>query len=504
MTYFARLEDRRAYITVISNVLKLNAGRFLKIVVACQDVFIDELKLENTIAKNDALKENVWMMAICIELRIPLFLVGKPGSSKSLAKTVVTDVMQGPNSYSELFKTFKEIHMVSFQCSPLATAGGILSTFKQCQKYQQKRVTQDNDYTPLEKFTSVCILDEVGLAEDSPKMPLKALHPLLEDGCIGDEKREPWKKVSFVGISNWALDPAKMNRGILLSRGVPSEVDLVKSAEGICSNHPDAKTLMASTFTVLAAGYCHVYRKQDREFFGLRDFYSLVKMLFSKVCHEAKSPNIYDKMEAIQRNFGGNFGKFRPAWEFLKSMPEYAEEELIPPKKLILRALVVPDNPTETRYLLLLTKNNTALRIIQEHDLLKANEYSIIYGSSFPHDQEYTQICLNINRIKIAMETGQTVLLSNLDNLYESLYDALNQNYMTLGDARYVDLGLGTHRYKQNYLGLVRWRLGRGTRAIAHRHARTAHPRAHSFNFSPIFILNICTFAFSTYVQFLL
>ena len=55
--------------------------------------------------------------------------------------------------------------MVSFQCSPLATAGGILSTFKQCQKYQEKR--------DLNNFTAVCILDEVGLAEDSAKMPLK-------------------------------------------------------------------------------------------------------------------------------------------------------------------------------------------------------------------------------------------------------------------------------------------------------------------------------------------
>jgi hypothetical protein len=67
---------------------------------------------------------------------------------------------------------------------------------------------------------------------------------------------------------------------------------------------------------------------------------------------------------------------------------------------------------------------------------------------------------------------------------------------MTLGDARYVDLGLGTHRYKQNYLGLVRWRWGRGTRAIAHRHARTAHPRAHFFNFFPIFILKFFRFFF--------
>ena len=36
-------------------------------------------------------------------------------------------------------------------------------------------------------------------------MPLKALHPLLEDGCIEDEEPTPEKKVAFIGISNWAL-----------------------------------------------------------------------------------------------------------------------------------------------------------------------------------------------------------------------------------------------------------------------------------------------------------
>ena len=49
------------------------------------------------------------MMVVCIELRIPLFVVGKPGSSKSLAKAVVTDNMRGDESKSALFKTFKEV-----------------------------------------------------------------------------------------------------------------------------------------------------------------------------------------------------------------------------------------------------------------------------------------------------------------------------------------------------------------------------------------------------------
>lgn len=38
-------------------------------------------------------------------------------------------------------------------------------------------------------------------------------------------------KVSFIGISNWALDPAKMNRGILVQREVPDEEDLIESAK---------------------------------------------------------------------------------------------------------------------------------------------------------------------------------------------------------------------------------------------------------------------------------
>jgi len=46
---------------------------------------------------------------MCIELRIPLFLVGKPGSSKSLAKTIVDDVMKGDAAHHELFRLLKQV-----------------------------------------------------------------------------------------------------------------------------------------------------------------------------------------------------------------------------------------------------------------------------------------------------------------------------------------------------------------------------------------------------------
>lgn len=76
---------------------------------SCQKAMLKELDLGPNIARNTALCENVFMMVVCIELRIPLFVIGKPGSSKSLAKTVVAANMQGVASKSELFKSFKEV-----------------------------------------------------------------------------------------------------------------------------------------------------------------------------------------------------------------------------------------------------------------------------------------------------------------------------------------------------------------------------------------------------------
>lgn len=57
--------------------------------------------------------------------------------------------------------------MVSFQCSRHATAEGIIGVFKLCATYQKKR--------DIDKFVSVVVLDEVGLAEDSENMPLKVI-----------------------------------------------------------------------------------------------------------------------------------------------------------------------------------------------------------------------------------------------------------------------------------------------------------------------------------------
>ena len=113
-------------------------------------------------------------------------------------------------------------------------------------------------------------IDEIGLAEISPNNPLKVLHSLLEPPLV-----------AVVGISNWALDASKMNRGITMSRPDPDIRDLIESAESINSNinekNEQKKSYISKHFiSGLAKGYLDYLSSQNNHFHGLRDFYSLI------------------------------------------------------------------------------------------------------------------------------------------------------------------------------------------------------------------------------------
>jgi len=89
-----------------------------------------------------------------------------------------------------------------------------------------------------------------------------------------------------------------MNRGVMVTRGVPDTKELELSARGICSNHKDdpvkrrleidfeeicsnhsnweddpVKRRLEEYFEPLAKAYKKICKKQKREFFGLHDFY---------------------------------------------------------------------------------------------------------------------------------------------------------------------------------------------------------------------------------------
>lgn len=50
---------------------------------------LDHMEIPPGVAKNQALRENIFVTLTCILLKIPLFVVGKPGSGKTLSLQLI-------------------------------------------------------------------------------------------------------------------------------------------------------------------------------------------------------------------------------------------------------------------------------------------------------------------------------------------------------------------------------------------------------------------------------
>ncbi|CAH1770931.1 11305_t:CDS:2, partial [Entrophospora sp. SA101] len=154
-------------------------------------------------AFNEALLENVLVMIVCMLTKIPVFIIGSPGSSKSLAVRLVSQNLRGADSNDPYFKKLPQVYLIPHQGSTSSTSEGILKVFEKANKYQD---TSRKEFPVI----SVVLLDEVGLAETSPFNPLKVLHSELEPSYPADGP-----KVSVIGISNWRLDNSKSSRALL-------------------------------------------------------------------------------------------------------------------------------------------------------------------------------------------------------------------------------------------------------------------------------------------------
>ena len=84
----------------------------------------------------------------------------------------------------------QKVYMFSYQCSQLSTPESVIDVFQKAEKFQSHQDTT--------QYVSVVVLDNVGLAEDSPNLPLKALHPLLEDGTEGAGKDDQQKAICCI------------------------------------------------------------------------------------------------------------------------------------------------------------------------------------------------------------------------------------------------------------------------------------------------------------------
>ena len=438
--YYLRINSKKHRVRLEDN-MENYISNFLSLPLKEQKFLANRINPPEGIAKNRALLENIFTLFFCINCKIPVFICGKPGCSKSLSVQLLYKAMRGDSSDDDFFRKIPRLFMNSYQGSLTSTSKGVLNIFKKARDV----IRGSNNNENKDSIISMIYFDEMGLAEIAKSNPLKVIHSQLEY----DENKD---KIAFVGISNWALDASKMNRGIYLSIPESDLEDLQLTAITIAESYGEKLKGFNDLFNNLAEAY-YKYKKflkaehpKQEDFHGSRDFYNLIKIAAKKVRslmdekdNVSKDDQINIAINSIERNFGGL---------------DYSLTEF----KSILKALIPNSYPIEdynvmdcihnniedssSRYLLVVSNNATQLlsSILERMN----KKFIFIIGSQFEKDLESENYAIKIlNQIQMSMEEGNILVLKDLQTIYPSLYDLFNQNFTSVGGKNFSRIAVG-------------------------------------------------------------
>ena len=464
VSYYLRIqnkEKRKGLYTIISNIFH-NFDRlfkdkdFLELPLNEEKYIIDNIKIDKGIAENRALLENIFSLFVAINTYVPIFIVGKPGCSKSLSVQLLIKSMLGNTSEKALFKKLPKIIVYSYQGSISSTSKGVENVFSKARTdYHNLEKENKTDNIPLIFF------DEMGLAEYSPHNPLKVIHAELEYDQNKGEKR-----VAFVGISNWTLDAAKMNRGISISIPEPDEEDNEDTALTIGKSFDEELAEKNESFLKnLGKAYSlyKEYLKQNHnldgkeDFHGNRDFYHLIKntsknMIIKDKNNMLNEQNLLDiAIGSIERNFSGIEFRDKNMLKqssdiFIELFKEKIYKECPYRNFNILNTIKENINDLDSRYLLIISKSSLSTYLISSLLSNEKNEINFYIGSKFKDDLIKEEYAIKVlNKIQSYMERKNILILKNLDSVYPSMYDLFNQNFTVISGKNYARLAVGSN-----------------------------------------------------------
>jgi hypothetical protein len=444
---------------VVKEFQPLSVDKAAQVVVShTQKMFVDNLEIEDGISMNEALSENLFVAIVCILNKIPIFIVGKPGTSKTLAIQVIASNLRGDKSSKAFWHDKPSIHIFQYQCSPLSTSNSIKAQFESAKAFQEHS----------SNVLTVLLLDEVGLAENSPDMPLKVLHYMLVNPPI-----------AIVGLSNWTLDSSKMNRAICLQRPEPSELDIMATGRSIVATDDSAKTADTSNSSSalspsaagvfrrqtsyssstkpwlgpLAKAFHEIYTQQkallglSRDFIGMRDYYGLLKFLRVNTYDKDLTPELLAR--AVARNLGGRPDHFNLQLSIFVNacFPKKSSKDVIEMPEVPRVRDLIDENlrnlyqksssglvANDCRHLMILSQNEAVLQLLFGCKVIDEATTSVLIGSKFRDDLDELHLIQQINKVKRAMQEGKVAVLVHNENIYESLYDLLNQRYVKQRD----------------------------------------------------------------------
>ena len=434
---------------------KFESKDFLDLPLNEEKFIVNNIKLDKGIAKNRALLENIFSLFVGINSKVPIFIVGKPGCSKSLSFQLITKSMQGSASDKPFFKKLPRTIIHSYQGSLASTSKGVENVFFKARETLEQLKDDDR-----KRIISLIYFDEMGLAEHSPNNPLKVIHAELEY-----DQNEGNKKVAFVGISNWSLDAAKMNRGISISIPEPDEEDNKETAFTIGNSYDEVMADRYKNFFE-NLGICYFkYKKYLKEkhsndgkddFHGNRDFYHLVKNAARNMIEKEKQNPLNDQtllecaINSIERNFSGiQFSEkdIKSSLEIFKGI----FHEIYPACPVIkeydvLKRIKENINDLNSRYLLISSDSSMGIFLLSSILESESKDYSFYIGSPFEDDLNSEEYALKVlNKIQAHMERGNILILKNLETVYPSMYDLFNQNFTVMGNKNYSRLAVGSN-----------------------------------------------------------
>ena len=268
-----------------------------------EQYLIDKIEPKKSICKNEALKENLFLMFVSIITRIPLIIVGKPCSSKSLAFELIYNSMKNEFSKNDFFKEFPFIIKTNFK-------GNEYNSFYDIEKLFEIAENKLNFYKNKEEYKnklpiSVILFDKLNLAEKSENNPLKLLNYKIENSKA---------RISFIGLSNSELDMDNMNRAINLS--VPNLDffldELIETAKSIVENISE-ELKENKIIEIISRAYYEYKRKLRliKELMALKEFNEEIKeinknALFNEIKIKKEYKNILRKEYKINEDFHSN------------------------------------------------------------------------------------------------------------------------------------------------------------------------------------------------------
>ena len=138
------LLNKIAYEPLKNDLREQKINQFSDFLKLEEEFLLNLIELDKGIGKNNLLKENVFLLFLSIITKIPLIIIGKPGTGKSLSVQLIYKSMRGKYSKEKFFRRFPPIIQTYFQGSESTNPEDVEKLF-QIAKNKYKHFSEKKD-----------------------------------------------------------------------------------------------------------------------------------------------------------------------------------------------------------------------------------------------------------------------------------------------------------------------------------------------------------------------